>query len=160
MFVQSADSKNLTQLPGMNRTELFAALEDLGLTPTADEIDVLVKLSDVNFDGLIDFEEFQGMVYYLATEHLSSTERHPPGARGPASAPDTLHLKTFKPQVEPMVDALLYEPIPYRSAINDLGCTHVLVLRSYPDGRRMPQGYLGLFERLVSPKCLDPFPKV
>ena len=58
-----------------------------------------------------------------------------------------------------MVDALLYEPIPYRSAI-ELGCTHVLVLRSYPDGRRMPQGYLGLFERLVAPKCLDPFPRV
>jgi len=161
IFVQSADSKNLTQLPGMNKTELFAALEDLGLTPTAEEIDVLVKLSDVNFDGLIDFEEFQGMVYYLATEHLSSTERHPAGTRGlAAAAPDTLHLKTFEPQVEPMVDALLYEPIPYRSAISDLGCTHVLVLRSYPDGRRMPQGYLGLFERLVAPKCLDPFPRV
>ena len=58
-----------------------------------------------------------------------------------------------------MVDALLYEPIPYRSAIEQ-GCTHVLVLRSYPDGRRMPQGYLGLFERLVAPKCLDPFPRV
>ena len=28
----------------------------------------------------------------------------------------------------PQVDALIYEPVPYRSAI-DLGCTHVLVLR-------------------------------
>lgn len=57
------------------------------------------------------------------------------------------------------VDALVFEPIPYRSAA-DYGCTHVLVLRSYPDGKLLPRSLLGLFERLVAPKCLDPFPEV
>ena len=34
---------------------------------------------------------------------------------------------------EPLVDALLYEPVPYRSAIAS-GSTHVLAIRSRPDG--------------------------
>jgi len=34
---------------------------------------------------------------------------------------------------EPLVDAMLYEPIPYRSALQE-NCTHILVLRSRPDG--------------------------
>jgi hypothetical protein len=46
-----------------------------------------------------------------------------------------------------------------RSAV-EYGCTHVLVLRSYPDGKLLPKSLLGLFERLVAPKCLDPFPEV
>ena len=146
-------------MPGMNQTEVFAALEDLGLTPTLEELELLVKMSDVNFDGLIDLDEFKGMVYFLATQHLASSQSNSSMILNTALENKTLDLKSFKPEVEPMVDALLYEPIPYRSAIEQ-GCTHVLVLRSYPDGRRMPQGYLGLFERLVAPKCLDPFPRV
>ncbi len=39
------------------------------------------------------------------------------------------------------------------------GCTHVLVLRSFPDGRPLPRSLLGIFERVVAPKCLDPFPE-
>ncbi len=188
MFIQSADSKNLTRQPGMNTSELFAALGELGLSPTEEELGRLLKMSDVNFDGLIDFEEFKGMVYFLAATQnqgtpstcFTSTEVQKVTHKALAAtwssgrnsswmlnsaveklagSNGTLDLKLFKPEVEPMVDALLYEPIPYRSAIEQ-GCTHVLVLRSYPDGRRMPQGYLGLFERLVAPKCLDPFPAV
>ena len=34
---------------------------------------------------------------------------------------------------ELLADAQLYEPLPYRSALAD-GCTHVLVLRTRPDG--------------------------
>eukprot|EP01033_Poteriospumella_lacustris_P004175 gene4175-2975_t len=33
---------------------------------------------------------------------------------------------------EPLADALLFEPLPYRSALQD-NCTHVVVLRSRPD---------------------------
>ena len=33
---------------------------------------------------------------------------------------------------EPMSDALIFEPIPYRSAVEE-GCTHILVLRTRPD---------------------------
>ena len=40
MFIQSADSRNLTALPGMNMPELFAALVDIGLTPTEEELQV------------------------------------------------------------------------------------------------------------------------
>lgn len=39
-----------------------------------------------------------------------------------------------------LVDALVYEPVPYRSALRE-GCTHVLVMRSKKDGKRMsPNG--------------------
>ncbi len=37
---------------------------------------------------------------------------------------------------DPLVDSMLYEPIPYRSAV-EAGCTHVLVLRSRPDGENV-----------------------
>ena len=33
---------------------------------------------------------------------------------------------------EPLLDALIYEPIPYRSAVNE-NCTDILVLRTRPD---------------------------
>jgi predicted acylesterase/phospholipase RssA len=39
---------------------------------------------------------------------------------------------------EPMADALVFEPIPYRSAVEE-GCTHVLTLRSRPDGSEVGQ---------------------
>ena len=48
---------------------------------------------------------------------------------------------------EPMVDALLFEPIPYRSAIKD-GCTHVLVLRTLPDGHSVT-GPLPLLQSMI-----------
>jgi len=34
----------------------------------------------------------------------------------------------------------------------------VLVLRSYPDGTFLPKSLLGLFELVIAPKCLDPYP--
>ena len=34
---------------------------------------------------------------------------------------------------EPLADAMLFEPIPYRAALTE-GATHVLVLRTRPDG--------------------------
>jgi len=34
---------------------------------------------------------------------------------------------------DPLVDSQMFEPIPYRTALKD-GCTHLLVLRSRPDG--------------------------
>ncbi|CAM9223266.1 unnamed protein product [Discosporangium mesarthrocarpum] len=37
---------------------------------------------------------------------------------------------------EPLVDSQLYEPIPFRTALKD-GCTHVVVLRSRPDGANL-----------------------
>ncbi|KAG5181347.1 acyl transferase/acyl hydrolase/lysophospholipase [Tribonema minus] len=48
-----------------------------------------------------------------------------PGIAGP--------MVTLPGVDEPLVDSQLYEPIPYRAALND-GCTHVVVMRSRPDG--------------------------
>jgi predicted acylesterase/phospholipase RssA len=45
-----------------------------------------------------------------------------------------------------LVDALIYEPIPYRSALED-GCTHVLVLRTWPDDHALPQSFMRIFEK-------------
>lgn len=47
---------------------------------------------------------------------------------------------------EPFLDALLYEPIPYRTALAD-GCTHLLVLLTRPEGNL--NGKTTLFERYV-----------
>ncbi|KYF46433.1 phospholipase, patatin family protein [Toxoplasma gondii ARI] len=61
-------------------------------------------------------------------------------------------LPRFAPQApcgfvsEPLADALLYEPVPFRSAITD-GYDQVLVLRSRPDGKRV--GRLGGIEAAV-----------
>jgi hypothetical protein len=49
---------------------------------------------------------------------------------------------------EPLVDALLYEPVPYRSALQE-NCTHVIVLRTRGDNERVTvKG--NLFERLMA----------
>jgi hypothetical protein len=48
---------------------------------------------------------------------------------------------------EPLVDALIFEPIPYRSAVRD-NCSHVLVLRTLPDGHSVT-GALPIVQNLV-----------
>jgi predicted acylesterase/phospholipase RssA len=48
---------------------------------------------------------------------------------------------------EPLADALLFEPLPYRSAISE-GATHVVCLRSRPDGVDVT-GKTSIFEKLV-----------
>eukprot|EP00638_Chattonella_subsalsa_P001984 CAMPEP_0117763150 /NCGR_PEP_ID=MMETSP0947-20121206/18440_1 /TAXON_ID=44440 /ORGANISM="Chattonella subsalsa, Strain CCMP2191" /LENGTH=494 /DNA_ID=CAMNT_0005584749 /DNA_START=196 /DNA_END=1680 /DNA_ORIENTATION=- len=48
---------------------------------------------------------------------------------------------------QPLVDSQLFEPIPYRSAISD-GCTHLVVLRSRPDGLNVC-GSKSALERLI-----------
>lgn len=50
-------------------------------------------------------------------------------------------------EVEPLADALVYEPIPYRSAVED-GATHVVVLRTRADGTDVT-GKSSIFERLI-----------
>lgn len=49
--------------------------------------------------------------------------------------------------LEPLADALIYEPLPYRSAVA-AGATHVVVLRSRPDGTDVT-GKGGIFERMI-----------
>lgn len=48
---------------------------------------------------------------------------------------------------EPLADALLYEPLPYRAAMAE-GATHVVCLRSRPDGVDVT-GKSSLLERLI-----------
>lgn len=47
---------------------------------------------------------------------------------------------------EPMCDALMFEPIPYRSALKE-GATHVLVLRTRPDEVKVT-GKISIIEKL------------
>mmetsp|Transcript_4836 Transcript_4836/g.7291 ORF Transcript_4836/g.7291 Transcript_4836/m.7291 type:complete len:583 (-) Transcript_4836:1323-3071(-) len=51
------------------------------------------------------------------------------------------------PNVEPLADALIYEPLPYRTAIAE-GATDVIVLRSRPDGTDVT-GKTSIFEKLI-----------
>lgn len=48
---------------------------------------------------------------------------------------------------EPLADALIYEPLPYRTAISE-GATHVVMLRTRPDGVDVT-GKSSLVERLI-----------
>lgn len=48
---------------------------------------------------------------------------------------------------EPLADALLFEPLPYRAAISE-GATHVICLRSRPDGVDVT-GKSSIFERMI-----------
>jgi predicted acylesterase/phospholipase RssA len=48
---------------------------------------------------------------------------------------------------EPLADALLYEPLPYRTAVAN-GATHVLATRTRPDGTDVT-GSGGFFEKLI-----------
>jgi len=53
---------------------------------------------------------------------------------------------------EPLADALIYEPLPFRSAVSE-GATHVVMLRSRPDGVDVT-GKSSLIERLVMKRFL------
>ena len=48
---------------------------------------------------------------------------------------------------EPLADALVYEPLPYRSALKE-NCTHAVVIRSRPDGTDVT-GKSSFFEKLI-----------
>ena len=52
-----------------------------------------------------------------------------------------------QPLVEPLADALVFEPLPYRTAINE-GATNVVVLRTRPDGVDVV-GKTSPFEKLI-----------
>lgn len=84
-----------------------------------------------------------------------------PGIAGPVMNMDTNALgkggsanKYFvrnnvnEPGIHPLADALVYEPLPYHSAIEE-GATHVVVLRSRPDGNDVT-GKVSVFEKMIS----------
>lgn len=48
---------------------------------------------------------------------------------------------------EPLADALVYEPLPYRSALRE-NCTHVIVLRTRGGGERVT-GKTNVFEKAM-----------
>ena len=69
---------------------------------------------------------------------------------GGDSAPKFVVANNLKgDQYEPLADGLLYEPLPYRTAITEDGVTHCIVIRSRPDGVDVT-GKGGLFERLIA----------
>lgn len=74
-----------------------------------------------------------------------------PGIAGPLMNSDeatgAMMLGNNKKNVMPMADALLYEPMPFRSAIAE-GATHVIVLRTRPDGTDVT-GKSSIFERMI-----------
>jgi predicted acylesterase/phospholipase RssA len=50
---------------------------------------------------------------------------------------------------EPLADALLFEPLPYRTAVSRDNVTHCIVIRSRPDGVDVT-GKGGIFEKLIA----------
>ncbi|CAN0438075.1 unnamed protein product, partial [Phaeothamnion confervicola] len=61
-----------------------------------------------------------------------------------------------RPEEQPCADALIFEPMPFRSAVAE-GCTHVLVLRTRPDGRQVLGKSAGLYERRIARQFFDRF---
>lgn len=61
-----------------------------------------------------------------------------------------LFITTIKPHTHPLAGLLPPEPIPYRSAVEKAGATHVLALRSRPDGC-VVETRQHLYERVVGP---------
>lgn len=49
--------------------------------------------------------------------------------------------------LEPLADSLLFEPVPYRTAVEE-GATHVVAIRSRPDGTDV-SGKSSVFEKLI-----------
>jgi predicted acylesterase/phospholipase RssA len=66
-----------------------------------------------------------------------------PGITGPP-----MQLPGSVARGEPLADAVLTEPIPYRAALAE-GCTHVLVLRTKADGKRVSK-MISLGESLIA----------
>ena len=52
-------------------------------------------------------------------------------------------------KLDPLVDALMAEPIPYRSAAED-GATHIIVLRTRPDPSPILGKGPGIYEKIIS----------
>ncbi|EOD28321.1 hypothetical protein EMIHUDRAFT_463071 [Emiliania huxleyi CCMP1516] len=69
-------------------------------------------------------------------------------SRGEARLRGTDRKSITSPLVEPHADAMLFEPIPYRLAVRE-GATHVLVLRTRPDGVNVVRRQ-SIFERLIA----------
>lgn len=89
------------------------------------------------------FDTVQGLEQCLRASMLL------PGITGPPVVLDTGSRK------EPLADAVLTEPIPYRAALAD-GCTHVVVLRTKADGSRVTKR-LSLGEALIA-RCVHSRP--
>ena len=70
-----------------------------------------------------------------------------PGAAGPPV--QILRAKDNCTSIHHSFDAFCFEPIPYRSAVKD-GATHVLVLRSRPDGSLL-KTKPGVYEKTIAP---------
>ena len=71
-----------------------------------------------------------------------------PGVAGP-----TVRLNVTLGE-EPFADALIFEPIPFRSAVDD-GCTHVVALRTRPDGSEiLGKKASGFYEKWVAKRFL------
>merc|ERR1712183_1256906 len=70
-----------------------------------------------------------------------------PGAAGPPV--QILRAKDNCTSIHHSFDAFCFEPTPYRSAVKD-GATHVLVLRSRPNGS-LVKTKTGVYEKTIAP---------
>ena len=68
--------------------------------------------------------------------------------RGEEACGEGALSSTALPQYHSYADAMLFEPIPYRSAVAE-GATHVLVLRTRPDEVNIVKKG-SIFERLIA----------
>ncbi len=117
-----------------------------------------VCLGSQENDFFDEIDESTGMITNYATTSMDG-KRHglfaclDASMTVPAAAGPPLHLVRTKDSktniTSSCFDAFCFEPIPYRSAVKE-GATHVLVLKSRPDG--CPIGTKpGVYEKTISP---------
>lgn len=73
------------------------------------------------------FDSFEGLLTCLKSSMCV------PGVAGPPVRLNVTCSETREEREEVLADALIFEPIPFRTAVED-GCTHVVTLRTRPDG--------------------------
>ncbi|KAK4530910.1 hypothetical protein CCYA_CCYA06G1767 [Cyanidiococcus yangmingshanensis] len=91
---------------------------------------------------------FRGFTSYTELRECLRASARVPGIAGP--------LVQIGDDV--FADGILFEAIPYRSALAD-ACTHVLVLRTRPIGTRVPR-IAGFYERMIAAPELKSFPHI
>jgi hypothetical protein len=111
----------------MCRRELRIALDDIGLNITAAQLETMFQSADLDKNGLIDYREFKTLIYSLQSLDAQWTNERlkrcavPPVLlkilfiqRQKADSVSRRPKSWIKQDVEPLVDALIFEPIPYR----------------------------------------------
>lgn len=95
-----------------------------------------------------DFDSFESLIQCLKSSMCV------PGVAGPPVFLNVTCRQTGERKERAFADALVFEPIPLKSAVED-GCTHIVTLRTRPDGSEvLGHKVTGIYERFIARRFL------